>query len=201
MINEWFESPFFVIVQIPGFCSSVAPLNIYIPPQGLDRVALESDIDTILSFYCSWGQWWFWIKGKNMFQKSAPFSISWIINECLADLKTQMVLPPFTNDKMGKEFLGSIYLVDQKFGFAPKFGIWPNFWEKSQFLGFATSQARYRGKGFRPAEKSYSSCCCSPAYCYSPAYHAFTMHLNIWRHKFEENYKFVEVYYFVEVKS
>ena len=43
--------------------------------------------------------------------------------------------------------------VTQKFGistqflgFDPMFGIGPNFWEKSQFLGFATSWTRYRGK-------------------------------------------------------
>ena len=30
---------------------------------------------------------------------------------------------------------GPIYLVDQKLGYDPKFGIWPNFWDLSQFLG------------------------------------------------------------------
>ena len=34
---------------------------------------------------------------------------------------------------------GPIYLVDQ-------IGIWPNFWEKSWFLGFVTSRTGYRGK-------------------------------------------------------
>ena len=29
-----------------------------------------------------------------------------------------------------------IYLVDQKLGFDPKFGICPNFWDLSQFLRF-----------------------------------------------------------------
>ena len=29
-----------------------------------------------------------------------------------------------------------IYLVDQKLGFVSKFGIWPNFWDFTQFLGF-----------------------------------------------------------------
>ena len=32
--------------------------------------------------------------------------------------------------------IGPIYLVDQKLGFDPKFGICPNFWDLSQFLGF-----------------------------------------------------------------
>ena len=32
--------------------------------------------------------------------------------------------------------IGPICLMDQKLGFDPKFGIWPNFWDLTQFLGF-----------------------------------------------------------------
>ena len=106
--------------------------NKSIKPQKVLHHALYSDFSVLL-YLTRWTICFLWV--------FVSFTEQWYLIAISTTFQSKQTLGTLLL------FMGpSIYLVDQKLGFDPVFGIWPNFWEKSQFLGFATSQTRYRGK-------------------------------------------------------